>query len=149
MRLVVCVLACVGVSGMSLALADPPATSPAPSASAPAPAATPAQPAATPAQPAATPSAPPEAAKTASVVIQSTPEVDTLEKHFLSEGYKIEMHHGEKYFCRREEQLGTRLGGQKVCGTVQELQANERQAQASVDRSSMQQNNPTGMGAAK
>ena len=36
------------------------------------------------------------------MAVQGTPELDTLEKHFLSEGYKLEMHNGEKHFCRRE-----------------------------------------------
>jgi hypothetical protein len=67
-----------------------------------------------------------------------------VDKHFLSEGYKMEMHHGEKVFCRREDVLGSRLGAQKVCSTAQQLTATERQAKASVDRSMMQQNNPTG-----
>jgi hypothetical protein len=53
------------------------------------------------------------------------------------------MHHGEKVFCRREEVLGTRLGGQKVCSTVIQLKATEEQAKASVDRNMMQQNNPS------
>jgi hypothetical protein len=140
MRLVVCVLACVGAGGMSLALADPPATPTAPPA-AQAPAATPA----TPAQPAAsTPSAPAKAASSDAVVVQGAAEEDNLEKHFLSEGYKMEMHHGEKYFCRREEELGSRLGGQKYCSTAQQLQATEREAQAAYQRGQTQQNNPSG-----
>jgi hypothetical protein len=71
-------------------------------------------------------------------------ERDQLEKHFLAEGYKVEMHHGEKYFCRREETLGTRLGAEKVCGTAQQLQANEREARAAYQRGQAQQNNPKG-----
>jgi hypothetical protein len=70
--------------------------------------------------------------------------MDQVEKRFLSEGYKLEMHHGEKVFCRREDLLGSRLGAQKVCSTAQQLTATERQAKASVDHSMMQQSNPTG-----
>lgn len=143
MRLVVCVLACVGAGGMSLALADPPAT-PTASPATQAPAATPA----TPAQPAAaasTPSAPAKAAKDPdSVVVQSAAEESNLEKHFLAEGYKVEMHHGEKYFCRREEELGSRLGGQKTCSTVQQLDANEREAKAAFQRGGSQQTGQPG-----
>jgi hypothetical protein len=142
MRFVVCALACVGAGGLSLALADPPATPSAPSATATqAPSATPT----TPAQPAAaasTPSAPAKAAK--DVVVEGTAEEDNLEKHFLAEGYKMEMHHGEKYFCRREQELGSRLGGMnKTCGTAQQLQATEREAKAAVQRGVSQQVNPT------
>ena len=138
MRLVVGVLACVTVGGASLALADPPATPAAPPATQ-APAATTATPATSNA-----PAAPAKNTTSSNVVIQSTPEVEALEKHFLAEGYKMEMRHGEKYFCRREEQLGTRLGAQKVCGTAQQLQATEREAQAAYQRGQSQTNNPPG-----
>jgi hypothetical protein len=141
MRFVIGALACMTVGGTSLALADPSTTASAPSPpsvpsapSAPA-AAAPTPAPATPAAPA-TPQAAPAAAK--------TPEVDQVDKHFLSEGYRMEMHNGEKVFCRREDVLGSRLGAQKVCSTAQQLTATERQAKASVDRSMMQQRNPTG-----
>lgn len=168
MRFVVGVLACMAVGGISLALADPSTTAPPPSPpsapsapSAPAaaaPTAAPATPAtrtpqAAPATPAsATPAPAAHAASAAAaaqdnkpaVIVQGTPEFDTVEKHFLAEGYRLEMRNGEKVFCRREEQLGTRLGGQKVCSTALQLMVTERQAQASVDKSMMQQNNPAG-----
>jgi hypothetical protein len=126
---------------MSLALADPPAN-PASPAAATAPSA--AQPAASaPATaPAASAATPPAKAQTPTVNVDAEKEQDNLEKHFLSEGYKLEMHHGEKYFCRREEELGSRLGGQKVCGTAQQLSATEREAQSAYQRGQMQQ--PTG-----
>ena len=143
MRLVVSVLACVGVSGISLALADPPtdaaSTAPAaaaPTATAPATAPTAATPA-TPSGPAAEarpaePSAAPTAAEKSSVEISAT-QIDQLEKHFLSEGYKIEMRNGDKYFCRREEQMGSRLGGQKQCSTAQQLQFVEKDSQRQME----------------
>jgi pyruvate/2-oxoglutarate dehydrogenase complex dihydrolipoamide acyltransferase (E2) component len=143
MRLVVCVLACVGAGEMALALADPPATSAAATATA-APSA--AQPAATPAAatPATAASAAAPAAKAATPTVDVDADRDQLEKHFLAEGYKLEMHNGDKYFCRREETLGTHLGGQKVCGTAQQLQATEREAQAAYQRGQTQQVNPSG-----
>ena len=141
MRSVSAVLACVAVGGLSVAVADPPA----PAASTPS--------ATTQGAPA-TPTNPPAATAAAAtpvmahVTITGTPQVnaqsDFMEKHFLAEGYKIEMHHGEKYFCRKEEELGSRLGGQKYCSTVEQLKATEQEAKASVDRSMMQQNNPKG-----
>ena len=149
MRLAVGALACLIVGQISLALADPPAdsaatqTSPAPAAAtsaaaaatpAPAAAATPAAAASAPAPAAAhaAASAPPAASGHASVEI-SAPEMDRLEKHFLAEGYKIEMHNGEKYFCRREEALGSRLGGQKQCTNAQQLMFIEKDSQRQAE----------------
>jgi hypothetical protein len=139
MRSVLALLVCVAGGGFSLALADPPAATPEPATQATA---------ATPANPAAAPVA---ATPAAGVTITGTtpatpaaPQVDPMERHFLSEGYKIEMHHGDKYFCRREEEMGSRLGGQKYCSTIEQLAATEKEAQHSVDRSMMQQNNPVG-----
>jgi hypothetical protein len=137
MRSVLALLACVAGGGLSVALADPPA----------APAATP-EPAtqataATPGNPAAAPVA---ATSAAGVTITgntpatpAAPQVDAMEKHFLSEGYKIEMRHGDKYFCRREEELGSRLGGQKYCSTMEQLKATEAQAKDLVGTSQRQQ----------
>lgn len=148
MRSVLALLACVAGGGLSVALADPPA---APASTSEA--ATQATPA-TPGGPAASPTAasPPATATSAGgITITGTapatpaaPQVDPMERHFLSEGYKIEMHHGDKYFCRREEEMGSRLGGQKYCSTIDQLKATESQAKASLDKSMMQQNNPSG-----
>ena len=134
MRLVACVLACVGAGGMALALADPPAT-PAPAASAASPST---QAAASVAAPAAAAPAP-----TSTVNVEAERE-QQQEKHFLAEGYKLEMHNGEKMFCRREEQMGTRLGAQKFCSTAQQLEVTEREAKAAVQRGNTQQLNPSG-----
>jgi len=127
MRLVVGVMTCIGLAGAGLAWADPPASAAPAAANAPASAAP-----------------PPTASASAPVVVESTQEFSNLEKHFLAEGYKIEMHNGEKYFCRREEKLGTRLGGEKICGTAQQLQASERAAQAAYQQGQSHQNNPSG-----
>lgn len=137
MRLVVCVLACVGAGGMALALADPPAN-PAPTATAPS---SGAQPAAS--APAASPSASAPAAKPQGPTVDvDAQKEDQLEKHFLAEGYKLEMHNGEKYFCRREEVLGSHLSSsQKQCGTAQQLKLNEDESQAAFRRGQMQQGN--------
>jgi len=61
------------------------------------------------------------------------------EKHFLAEGYKVEMRHGEKYFCRREDVLGSRLGGQKNCSTAQQLAQNEAEAKRITENAQHQQ----------
>jgi hypothetical protein len=139
MRLVACVLACVGAGGMALALADPP-VNPAP-ATAVSPPAT--QPAASAAAPAASAPAPAAQAPTTTVNVEAARE-QQQEKHFLAEGYKLEMHNGQKMFCRREEQIGTRLGAQKYCSTGDQLEATEREARAAYQRGQTQQSNPSG-----
>lgn len=68
------------------------------------------------------------------------PAAAALEQHFLSEGYKIEVHNGQKMYCRREETMGTHLGSsQKYCSTPEQLTANEAQAQELVQRYQRQQ----------
>jgi len=149
MRFVIGITGAVCLAGVSLAQADPsqanaaqatPASTAAPSTTTTS--ATP------PAPPAASPAAPAQAATAAAakpaVVVESTAETDALERHFLAEGYKLEMHNGEKLFCRREEELGSRLGSHKACGTVQQLAATEREAHAAYMRGQTQQNNPSG-----
>jgi hypothetical protein len=143
MRLVIGVLAAFCLSSMPVARADPAQSTPPSTAPASATATSAAQPA-----PAATPSAPAPAAQQTqpakqTVVVQGTPEFDALEKHFLSEGYKLEMHNGEKYFCRREDELGSRLGGHKACSTAQQLMVTEQEAKAAYVRGQMQQVNPS------
>jgi len=150
MRLAVGALACLIVCPISPALADPPADSAATQASSAPAAATPAAATPTPtpasaatetpaaaaptAAPAAAaadahPAAPDAAATGHSAVEISGPQMDQLEKHFLAEGYKIEMHNGEKYYCRREEELGSRLGGRKQCSNAQQLLFTEKDSQ--------------------
>lgn len=141
MRSVLALLAWVAGGGLSVALADPPA---APASTSEA--ATPATPA-TPGNPAAAPaaatsaggvtSAAPAAQPVSSVTI--TAEQAAMEKHFLAEGYKVEMRNGQKYYCRREETLGTRLGSQKFCSTEEQLKATEAQAKDLVGTSQRQQ----------
>jgi hypothetical protein len=145
MRSLLAILACVAGAGLSVALADPPAapasTSEAATQATPATSATPGNPAAA---PAAATSAGGVTITGAAPATPAAPQSDPMEKHFLSEGYKIEMHNGEKYFCRREEEMGSRLGGQKYCSKIDQLKATEKEAKASLDKSMMQQNNPSG-----
>ena len=51
------------------------------------------------------------------------------ERHLLAKGYHMEMRDGQKMFCRREDQLGTRLGNAKACSTPQTLKAAEDRTQ--------------------
>jgi hypothetical protein len=130
MRFVFGLLAC---AAMNIALADDP---PAPPANAPA--ATAQAPASTAQPTAAAPSAAQPAADAAAA------QADAQEKHFVSEGYSVEMHHGNKMFCRREDQLGSRLGAKKYCSTGEQLAETERQAQRSMDPATWQKSNPSG-----
>jgi hypothetical protein len=147
-------LACLGLGAISLALADPPAASPAPATAAPPPAAA----AATPAElPAAAVNSPP-AAKAATAPAATAPTIDQPEKyfrdtlwtadpyeeHFLAKGYKAELHNDEKMFCRMEEPVGSRLGGRKVCRTLEQLKVTETSSREWIEHSQRISTNPKG-----
>ena len=122
MRFVVAVLTCMSVGGTSLALADPPSTSPQQTAPA------------TPTAPAAPAASAPAAAATQAAPASAKPELDPLEKRFLAQGYRMQMRHGERVFCRKEEVLGSRLEGRVSCNTAAQLKAIEQQSQEAVER---------------
>lgn len=128
MRLVVGMLVCLGAGNLTLALADPPASTSQPSASATAPTSTSA--AAAPAKPAET---------STTKLSDITPE----ENHFIQEGFHFEMRHGAKVLCRYEDTLGSRVNRQKMCGTVQELKSTEEQSQAAASMAARMQQNKT------
>jgi hypothetical protein len=54
------------------------------------------------------------------------------------------MHHGEKMFCRKEQELGSRLGAKNYCSTAQQLSATEAEARRAMDQATWQKSNPTG-----
>jgi len=128
------VLACVFAGAVSIAVAEDPladvTNNSAPAATAPAAAA-----ASTPAALAPVAGATKSAMTgTAAAASPPAPAVDQTEKHFLAEGYKMQMRSGQKVFCRREEQLGSRLGGALNCNTAEELSQIETQAKDAIDR---------------
>jgi hypothetical protein len=131
MRIAVGLLAALGAGALTSALADPPteaapATTAAPAAPAPA---APAPAAATAAAPAT--AAPAEtAAADQTVLIKAQLDRDT--QHFLAEGYKPEIRHGEQFYCRKETALGSRLSTVKTCGTIEQLKLNEQEAKTNV-----------------
>ena len=141
MRPVVGLLASLGVGAVGLALADPPSSAPA--TSTPAATQTTASAAAR-----STPTSATSQTSTATTITappnSSSNSADVQEKHFLAEGYTEEMHHGEKMFCRREDALGSRLGGKKYCSTAEQLTATELEAQRSMDSSTWQEHQPVG-----
>lgn len=117
------VLACLVSGVLAPVIAAPPAKPPEVSPAAPAPAAE------TPAEPTS-----PEASTTTpqrSVTVTATAEKsqEQWERYLLAKGYHMEMRNGQKMFCRREDQLGTRLGNAKACSTSQTLKASEDRAQ--------------------
>jgi hypothetical protein len=130
MRFVLGVLACMCVGGVSLVLADPAPVPTAPS--------TPTAPAAPTAAATPAPTAL-AAAKSQAAPAAAVAAADEEEKRFIAQGYRMEMHHGEKVFCRREEVLGSRLGGQKVCATAEQLKLREQVTKELVEKAQRQQ----------
>jgi hypothetical protein len=150
MRLVIGILACVGAGAIALADTPPPTpTQPAassvptaPSPAAPAAVAVPAPAAA--ATPAPAIAATPPTTSATGASHEATAAIDPREKLLRLKGYRLEMRHGEKMYCRSEEVLGSRLAGRKVCGTVQELENREHLSQEMAGNAQRQQLNPTG-----
>jgi hypothetical protein len=117
----------VSVSAVPLAVADPPAAdqSAAPTAitapvdTAPASAA----PTATTTAAAVAPTAPsaPSVSQTAGAAPAEVSARDHIEKRLIAQGYRLEMRHGEKYFCRVTDTLGSRVTPVKACSTAEQL----------------------------
>jgi len=70
--------------------------------------------------------------------------MDPDEKALLGQGYKPRMKNGEKLYCRREEELGTRLGGVEHCGTVAQLKAEQAELRENVQKAQRTSGMPTG-----
>ena len=64
-------------------------------------------------------------------VVGTKPELTALDKEILSRGYKLEMRHGEKYFCRREQQIGSRFET-KSCNTAESIEAQRLNGQEAM-----------------
>jgi hypothetical protein len=61
-------------------------------------------------------------------VVGAKPELTPDEKELLSRGYRLEMRHGDKYFCRREAQIGSRFEI-KNCATSDAILARRSESQ--------------------
>ena len=120
---------------MSQAMADDPPPPPqAPAATAATPAgqqsASTAAPAA--AQPAPAASNDPGSIKPPVTVTSTKPgELSYSDKELLAQGYKIDMRHGEKYFCRREQQIGSRFEV-KNCDTAESIESHRASGQEAL-----------------
>jgi hypothetical protein len=139
MRFLGAILMCLGAAGLTPCFADPPvstaaatsqpATPATNAASTPASAPAPATQAAPATSQAAAPAAK-AASAPAATAAKATSTTDAEERQLMNAGYTPEMHNGTKLWCRREQELGSRLGSrQKVCGTAEELTVLQRQAQ--------------------
>jgi hypothetical protein len=123
---------------VSLALAtEPPPMSPSAGQAAPTPAeqqstSTSGQqsaPAAAPQTNAAAPASDSTSIKPPVTVVSAKPgELTPQEKEIVSRGYKLEIRHGERYFCRREQQIGSRFET-KSCDTAQSIEAHRQESQ--------------------
>ena len=144
MRPYLTALAAIGLGTCVVALADPPASS-----------------TNAPASPTSTSTALPAAASTTQPPVTSTPvspgsttttaaapqDSDThtqLERHFLSKGYHVEMRGGQKLYCRREQEIGSRLGGTMNCDSLEQLKANEDATQAQLRNAQRSTQKPGG-----
>ncbi len=56
-----------------------------------------------------------------------------LEKRLRGKGYAERMQNGEKVYCRREDTLGSRLGGALHCMTVEQARAFENEARENTE----------------
>src|SRR5690348_10300743 len=126
----IALLTLLGAGVFTVALADTPADQ----AAASPPAATAAPAAASSSTPAtATSSNAATASSPASAAAGPAKESDTaLEKRLTNSGYKPRMRNGQKVWCKQQGELGSRLGGQEVCGTPDELRMNVQQQQDNV-----------------
>jgi hypothetical protein len=122
------VLALLGACGVSVARADPPSAPDAAPAPATAAASATSAPAAS-APAASTTSTPPASAAAAPAAAPAKETDAQLEKRLTNSGYKAKMRNGTKVWCKREGELGSRLGGQEVCGTPDELRMVTQQNQ--------------------
>jgi len=116
-RPVAAVLALLSTCGASVAHADPPATS-APAASSPA---------------AATSTAAASATAAAATAAPAEEADAALEKRLTNSGYKPRMRNGTKVWCKRQDELGSRLGAQEVCATPDEWRRTFRANQEVVE----------------
>jgi len=123
---------CAGALFQQAWAADPPVPSPPPAAPAPAaPASDAQQSSAAPAadKSAAAPSTPESTpAKPTITVVGTKPELTSQEKELLSRGYKLEMRHGDKYFCRTESDIESRFP-RKNCDTAESIEAHRQASQ--------------------
>ena len=70
-------------------------------------------------------------------------ELTDAEKKLISSGYRLEVHNGEKTFCRREIVVGSHFE-KKVCGTADQLAASRQTSREVIESTQRYGTNPTG-----
>ncbi len=125
-------LSLLGAGLLSIALADTPAEPAATPAAAPAAAPVAPGPPASTAAPAAASNAATAASAATTNAAASRESDAALEKRLTNSGYKPKTRNGATVWCKREAELGSRLGGQEVCGTPDELRRNAQEQQDAV-----------------
>ena len=71
------------------------------------------------------------------------PDLTEDERRLLSQGYRMEMHGGERTFCRREVVLGSHFE-KKVCGTAEQLATSRQTSRDATELSQRHGTNPQG-----
>ena len=142
MRQIAAALALIGFGTIPLSLADPPApntttvATPSSTDSSTHPSDSPeTKETSSTASPAAAPAGPQAA---------SPSDTDPREKLLLRMGFKPRMQNGQKLFCKREQELGSRVEGTMLCGTVDHLVNQLQLSREAVDQTQRHQTNPQG-----
>jgi hypothetical protein len=125
-------VAMLALLGSCIALADTPQSS--------------SDPPATAASPAAPPTSTPSQSSAASTTAATSKAADddAEAKRLIAQGYKPEMRNGTKVWCRRVEELGSRLGAHKTCGTPEELKLTAHENQEVVEHIQKVGSQPSG-----
>ena len=56
------------------------------------------------------------------------PVTEFDDRNLLAKGYRVKVINGERYYCRREDMLGTRLQGALQCTAAEELRRREERS---------------------
>lgn len=86
------------------------------------------------------PAATPASAKPAPAATAAAPSADVEAKQMRARGYRLEVRNGNSLWCRKEDTMGTRLGGHTVCRTAEQIRVDEEQAKRNVQQ--VQQSGP-------
>jgi hypothetical protein len=62
----------------------------------------------------------------------SKPELTAEDKRLISEGYKLQMHRGEKLFCKSEHIVGSRFD-KNICKSAEQIAAARQASQDGVN----------------
>lgn len=89
-----------------------------------------------------TPTLNPAAAAPATPASRAAEADAALEKRLVNQGYKVEFHRGEKMFCKRHPESGSRVEITWLCATAQQIRMQLQDARDQVDKAQRIQVNP-------